>query len=106
MPSPCRRSRLHRRFRRASNPPASTLPVSSPADFYRIDTSLSVPQISRSDWKLRIHGMVDRGNHYTLADLADLEVVRRPITLTCVSNPVGGNLISNAMWTGYRIRIC
>lgn len=78
--------------------------ITGNADFYRIDTSLSVPQISRSDWKLRIHGMVDREITYTLADLADLEVVKRPITLTCVSNPVGGNLISNAMWTGYRIR--
>ena len=81
--------------------------ITSNADFYRIDTALSVPQIARADWKLRIHGMVDREITYTLADLADLadlEVVERPVTLTCVSNPVGGNLISNAMWTGYRVR--
>jgi DMSO/TMAO reductase YedYZ molybdopterin-dependent catalytic subunit len=78
--------------------------ITSNADFYRIDTSLSVPQIARDDWKLRIHGMVDREITYTLADLAKFEVVERPVTLTCVSNPVGGNLISNAMWTGYRVR--
>lgn len=78
--------------------------ITSNADFYRIDTSLSVPQIAREDWKLRIHGMVDREITYTLADLAAFEVVERPVTLTCVSNPVGGNLISNAMWTGYRVR--
>lgn len=78
--------------------------ITSNADFYRIDTSLSVPQIARQDWKLRIHGMVDREITYTLDDLAGFEVVERPVTLTCVSNPVGGNLISNAMWTGYRIR--
>lgn len=52
--------------------------ITGNADFYRIDTSLSVPQISRSDWKLRIHGMVDREITYTLADLADLEVVETP----------------------------
>jgi DMSO/TMAO reductase YedYZ molybdopterin-dependent catalytic subunit len=78
--------------------------ITSNADFYRIDTSLSVPQIARDDWKLRIHGMVDREITYTLADLAKFEVVERPVTLTCVSNPVGGNLMSNAMWTGYRVR--
>lgn len=78
--------------------------ITSNADFYRIDTSLSVPQLAREAWKLRVHGMVDREITYTLADLAGFEVVERPVTLTCVSNPVGGNLISNAMWTGYRIR--
>lgn len=74
------------------------------ADFYRIDTALSVPQLARDDWKLRIHGMVDHEITYTFAELTDFEVVERPVTLTCVSNPVGGDLISNAMWTGYRIR--
>lgn len=78
--------------------------ITSNADFYRIDTALSVPQLSRADWKLRIHGMVDREVTYTMADLTDFEAVERAVTLTCVSNPVGGNLISNALWTGYRIR--
>jgi len=74
------------------------------ADFYRIDTALSVPQLSRTDWKLRIHGMVDREVTYTFADLARFEPVQKAVTLMCVSNPVGGDLISNAMWTGYRVR--
>lgn len=74
------------------------------ADFYRIDTALSVPQLSRADWKLRIHGMVDREITYTFADLERFEPVQKAVTLTCVSNPVGGDLISNAMWTGYRVR--
>lgn len=74
------------------------------ADFYRIDTALSVPQISRDAWTLRIHGMVDREITYSFADLAKFELVERPVTLTCVSNPVGGDLIGNAMWTGYRVR--
>ena len=87
-------------------PAADGLPsfITSNADFYRIDTALSVPQVSRSDWKLRIHGMVEREATYTFDDLQDLEVLERAVTLTCVSNPVGGELISNAMWTGYRVR--
>lgn len=87
-------------------PAAEGLPsfITSNADFYRIDTALNVPQIARSDWKLRIHGMVDREITFGFDDLKDFELIERAVTLTCVSNPVGGELISNAMWTGYRIR--
>jgi DMSO/TMAO reductase YedYZ molybdopterin-dependent catalytic subunit len=78
--------------------------VTSNADFYRIDTALSVPQLSRSDWQLKIHGMVDREITYRFEDLERFEAVEKVVTLTCVSNPVGGDLISNAAWTGYRMR--
>jgi DMSO/TMAO reductase YedYZ molybdopterin-dependent catalytic subunit len=68
--------------------------------FYRIDTSLVPPAISPGDWAVRIHGMVDRE-----LTLSYDELVRRPrsemwTTLNCVSNPVGGPLISNAWWSG------
>ena len=87
-------------------PTAEGLPsfITSNADFYRIDTALNVPQIARADWRLRIHGMVDREVTLGFDDLKDLELIERAVTLTCVSNPVGGELISNAMWTGYRVR--
>jgi DMSO/TMAO reductase YedYZ molybdopterin-dependent catalytic subunit len=74
------------------------------ADFYRIDTALSVPQVQRQDWRLRIHGMVDREVTFRFDELAQFEAIDKVVTLTCVSNPVGGNLISNATWTGYRVR--
>ena len=78
--------------------------VTSNADFYRIDTALIVPQLSRADWQLKIHGMVDREITYRFQDLDRFEVVEKLVTLTCVSNPVGGDLVSNAAWTGYRVR--
>ena len=43
--------------------------VTSNADFYRIDTALCVPQLSRADWQLKIHGMVDREITYRFDDL-------------------------------------
>jgi DMSO/TMAO reductase YedYZ molybdopterin-dependent catalytic subunit len=90
----------------AVQPKSVALPsfITSNDDFYRIDTALTVPQLARADWRLRIHGMVDREISYTFEDLDRFEVVEALVTLTCVSNPVGGNLISNAAWTGYRIR--
>ncbi|MGW7683381.1 molybdopterin-dependent oxidoreductase [Kribbella sp. NPDC054772] len=69
-------------------------------DFYRIDTALSVPQIVPADWKLRIHGMVDREINLTFDDLLKRQVVHKWVTLTCVSNEVGGDLIGNALWSG------
>jgi DMSO/TMAO reductase YedYZ molybdopterin-dependent catalytic subunit len=90
----------------AVQPKGVALPsfVTSNADFYRIDTALTVPQLSRSDWQLRIHGMVDREITYRFEDLERFEVVEKLVTLTCVSNPIGGELIGNASWTGYRVR--
>lgn len=78
--------------------------VTPAAEFYRIDTALSVPQLSRDQWQLRVHGMVDREITYRFADLERFEVVEKVVTLTCVSNLVGGDLVSNATWTGYRLR--
>ena len=84
---------------------AALTPFITPnADFYRIDTALAVPQVSRNEWRLKIHGMVDRELEIGFAELDRFEPVERVVTLTCVSNPVGGDLISNAKWTGYRVR--
>jgi DMSO/TMAO reductase YedYZ molybdopterin-dependent catalytic subunit len=78
--------------------------ITSNDDFYRIDTALTVPQLSREQWQLRIHGMVDREITYRFADLDRFQAIEKVVTLTCVSNTVGGNLVSNAKWTGYRVR--
>ncbi|SPM32050.1 molybdopterin-dependent oxidoreductase [Mycobacterium terramassiliense] len=77
--------------------------VTPSANFYRVDTALVVPQLSRGDWRLRIHGMVDHEATYSFGDLARFDLVETVTTLTCVSNPVGGNLISTGVWTGYRL---
>jgi DMSO/TMAO reductase YedYZ molybdopterin-dependent catalytic subunit len=77
--------------------------ITSSTDFYRVDTALSVPQLSHRDWRLRIHGMVDHEATYSFGDLAHFDVIETVTTLTCVSNPVGGNLISTGVWTGYRV---
>ena len=69
-------------------------------DFYRVDTALTVPQIDADTWSLRIHGMVDQPVTLSLSDLLAEPLVERDITLTCVSNEVGGPYVGNARWTG------
>jgi DMSO/TMAO reductase YedYZ molybdopterin-dependent catalytic subunit len=73
-------------------------------DFYRIDTALLVPNIDRDGWRLRIHGMVDREVTLSYEDLVGLEIIEQYVTIACVSNSVGGDLIGNALWTGVRLR--
>lgn len=69
-------------------------------DFYRIDTALSIPRIDLQEWTLEIKGMVDRPYTLTFADLLDMRMVERDVTLSCVSNRVGGGLVGNARWLG------
>ena len=78
--------------------------ITSNRDFYRIDTALTLPRVAAQDWRLRIHGLVDRTVEFTFADIRDRRLVERPVTLACVSNEVGGGLISNANWTGVPLR--
>ncbi len=68
--------------------------------FYRVDTALVLPKVSARDWRLRIHGMVDRPMTITYDDLIRMPMIDRDITLTCVSEAVGGNFIGNARWQG------
>lgn len=74
------------------------------SDFYRVDTALVVPKVDARSWRLRIHGEgVPRPVVLTYDELLRRELVERDITLTCVSNEVGGPYVGNARWTGVRL---
>jgi len=69
--------------------------------FYRVDTALTVPQIRRTDYRLSVSGMFDSPRSHTLEDLfGRSDLIERDITLTCVSNEVGGTLAGTARWIG------
>jgi DMSO/TMAO reductase YedYZ molybdopterin-dependent catalytic subunit len=69
-------------------------------DFYRIDTALVVPQVDPADWKLRITGLVDNPYELTYDEILAMDLVEQVVTLSCVSNEVGGDLVGNAKWLG------
>ncbi len=70
------------------------------ATFYRVDTAIVLPQIPPKSWQLRIHGMVSRELTLSFHDLLKRPLIESYITLTCVSNPVGGPYVGNARWLG------
>ncbi|MFI2765782.1 molybdopterin-dependent oxidoreductase [Streptomyces echinatus] len=78
--------------------------VTANRDFYRVDTALVVPKVNAAAWRLRIHGKgVRRPGVYSFDDLLHRELIERDITLTCVSNEVGGPYVGNARWIGVRL---
>ncbi len=85
-----------------AGPPPETAPgfYTKNADFYRVDTALTVPQIDPNSWQLRIHGMVDHPMTLSLDQLLARPLIQRDITLNCVSNEVGGPYVGTARWLG------
>jgi DMSO/TMAO reductase YedYZ molybdopterin-dependent catalytic subunit len=72
-------------------------------NFYQIHTAVAVPVIPPEEYALRIHGLVDNELNLTYDQLTAREFTEAWITLNCVSNPVGGDLIGNAWWSGVKI---
>ena len=73
-------------------------------EFYRIDTALRVPMVEPDAWRLKVRGMVDAPFTLTYAELLELPHIEADVTLACVSNEVGGDLVGNARWQGVPLR--
>lgn len=97
-PAPALPEGLETRFRGISD-----LQTAS-ADFYRVDTRLVLPSVAVDGWRLTIDGDVDRTVDLSFDDLLAMRLVERDITLTCVSNEVGGKYVGAARWLGVPLR--
>jgi DMSO/TMAO reductase YedYZ molybdopterin-dependent catalytic subunit len=73
-------------------------------DFYRVDTAIVLPQVDPDTWELRIHGRVRKELKLSFDDLTSRDLIERDITMTCVSNEVGGNLAGHARWLGVPLK--
>ncbi len=71
--------------------------------FYRVDISATPLSVDGNAWRLLIAGLFDRTPRMTLSDLRAYPAHTQPITLSCISNPVGGSSIGTAHWTGLRL---
>ncbi|NUP73406.1 MAG: molybdopterin-dependent oxidoreductase, partial [Sinomonas sp.] len=78
--------------------------VTPNSTFYRIDTALVVPSVDPNGWKLEVTGLVDQPTTITWQDLLAQPLIERHVTIACVSNPVGGDLVGNALWLGWPVR--
>ncbi|RMF26806.1 MAG: molybdopterin-binding oxidoreductase, partial [Chloroflexi bacterium] len=86
-------------------PAPGTRPEVTPTElFYRIDINARPVVIEGESWVLQVDGLFDNPRPLTLADLMAYPPVTQAITLSCISNPIGGDLIGTAYWTGVRLR--
>jgi DMSO/TMAO reductase YedYZ molybdopterin-dependent catalytic subunit len=74
--------------------------ITPASTFYLIDTELTSPRIDANSWKLSVKGAVDNPVEFSYKDLLGMSTREADITLSCVSNTVGGGLVSNGRWTG------
>jgi DMSO/TMAO reductase YedYZ molybdopterin-dependent catalytic subunit len=74
------------------------------AEFYRVDTALTVPSVDPGTWRLLVDGLVDRRVELGFDELVGMGLDEFAITLTCVSNEVGGDLVGTARWLGVPVR--
>ncbi len=79
----------------------SDITLTPNADFYSVTYHPGPPPaVDSTTWRLRVDGVVDHPLELSLADIKAMPAVVEMRTLECISNPVGGNLISNAVWKG------
>ncbi|MGH2537307.1 MAG: molybdopterin-dependent oxidoreductase [Candidatus Promineifilaceae bacterium] len=91
-------------FANRIEPAPGTRPeVTSNEDFYRIDINTMPPIVEKESWLLQVEGLFDRPRPLSLDDLMAYPAVTMPITLSCISNRVGGDLIGASYWTGVRL---
>jgi DMSO/TMAO reductase YedYZ molybdopterin-dependent catalytic subunit len=74
--------------------------ITPDGSFYRVDTAILLPEVVPANWQLRIHGMVQREMTLTFDELLRRPLIEDYVTLTCVSDPVGGPYVGNAKWLG------
>jgi DMSO/TMAO reductase YedYZ molybdopterin-dependent catalytic subunit len=71
--------------------------------FYRIDINPIVPQVDSKSWNLTIKGLVEKPLTISYDQIMAMPSVEEYVTLECISNKVGGELISTALWKGVRL---
>jgi hypothetical protein len=86
-------------------PVPGTRPEFTPLErHYRIDINTMAPKVDGETWRLAVRGLVEKPQELTLAALRSLPPTHQFVTLSCISNPVGGDLIGTTRWTGVSLQ--
>jgi hypothetical protein len=84
--------------------PGTRPEITSARDFYNIDINTDPPELNENTWDVAFKGLVDRPTRMSIADFKSFPEYSQLITIGCISNAVGGGLVSTAKWTGVRLR--
>jgi DMSO/TMAO reductase YedYZ molybdopterin-dependent catalytic subunit len=84
--------------------PGTRLEITPNEQFYRVDVNVVAPRVDQATWQLVVDGEVDAGYSLSYEQLVKLPSVEQYATLECISNPVGGDLISTTRWQGVTLK--
>ena len=79
-------------------------PITPNDRFYTVTKNIVDPDPTTAVWRLEVGGLVDHPTTYTYAQIRALPSTTQETTLMCISNYLGGGLMSNAVWTGLPLR--
>jgi DMSO/TMAO reductase YedYZ molybdopterin-dependent catalytic subunit len=89
----------------AVKPAPGTRPEFTPLErHYRIDINTTPPKVDAAMWRFKVSGMVEKPMSFSIADIRRYEPMHQFVTLSCISNPVGGDLIGTTRWTGVSLK--
>ena len=104
-PTPVTQETADATLRDRVQPAPGTRPeVTANQDFYRTDIDTLPLVIDKATWNLQVTGLFDKARTMTVADFLAYPAVTQPVTMSCISNPVAGDLISTSNWVGVRVR--
>ncbi len=83
--------------------PGTRREITRNEDFYRIDINLQPPRVDAAAWRLEVDGLVDRPLRLAMEEIRALPAISQMVTLECISNRLGGDLIGTSRWTGVRL---
>ncbi|MBI3989485.1 MAG: molybdopterin-dependent oxidoreductase [candidate division NC10 bacterium] len=72
--------------------------------FYKISKNLFDPKVDRKSFRLKVGGLVERPLELPIEEIKRMPAVEQYVTLECISNEVGGDLMSNALWKGVPLK--
>ena len=75
----------------------------TPTISFFIFSNNAIPEISENDYRLKVHGVINQEKSFTLKELRELKMINKTVTIECIGNEINGNLIGNALWTGFSI---
>src|SRR5207245_4888275 len=78
-------------------------PITPIDQHYVVSKNLVDPSVNVDTWRLQVDGLVRSPVTLTLDDLRRLPQRQEIVTLECISNSVGGGLMSTARWRGPRL---
>ena len=85
--------------------PESVMSAITPnKDFYIVSKNVLDPTVTVSRWRLEVDGLVGKPIAWTYDEVLKLPAETRAVTLECISNGIGGRLLSTAQWRGVTLK--